>query len=438
MMKTVFASFLFFVSALVFASDRAGDVDAVRLSFDRVQVTQLVQVVYGDVLKQNYVLHPDLVNSDKQVTLHFQVQMNNAQVRSFMLSFLKNLDIVVEDRGGYLFIAPAKEKDKAGPDDEVFYYKPKYRAVSYITDLSASLFKEGRFTGQRSVRSSATAPKSVSAGSPTGVSADSSSQVQQQKPIDNGTNAFSQQDKGDADAFIFTGPAKEVAMLQRLLEQIDTAVGEVLVKGVVYEVTTTSNEGSALSLVGSILGGRFGVSLGSPVSGDYVSITTPNFSAALAALAADSRFRSLNDASVRVKSGSTGVLSVGSDVPLLGAVTLGAGGTSQQSITYQQSGVIFNLSPVVRDGSVELTIDQEVSNFVPTTSGVTGSPTLIKRRIATTVGASNDDVIVLGGLDVDSVNSGSSGPNFFSGLLRSVTGSTTRTEIVLVLNVHKI
>ena len=100
--------------------------------------------------------------------------------------------------------------------------------------------------------------------------------------------------------------------------------------------------------------------------------------------------------------------------------------------------MIFNLSPVVRDGSVELTIDQEVSNFVPTTSGVTGSPTLIKRRIATTVGASNDDVIVLGGLDVDSVNSGSSGPNFFSGLLRSVTGSTTRTEIVLVLNVHKI
>ena len=416
---------LMFVLAAGATASPADD-DEVRLSFDRVPVVQLVSAVYGDVLKQNFVLHPSLVDSELKVTLHFQERMNGQKVRKFMASFLDSVGITVQERSGYVFILPTKEKRELEPEEEVFVYRPKFRTASYIVEISMSIFKTGRFSSQRTVRAPGAQQANASAGH------------QQIAAMDSGSSAYSVQDKGDVDTLVFTGTGKEVETLRKLLAQIDVPVGEVLVKGVVYEVTLTSSDASAYSMIASVFGGRFGINIGQPAAGDVISISTPNFSAALAALSSDNRFKSINNASVRVKSGKTGVLSVGADVPVLGAVTVGAGGTSQQSIAYQQSGVIFNLSPVVRDGVVDLSIEQEVSNFVPTTSGVAGSPTLIKRRISTTVGAANDDVIVLGGLDVDSTNKGASGPGFLSGLFRSSKGDATRTEIVLVLNVHKI
>ncbi len=349
-----------------------------------------------------------------------------------MLSFLNSVGIAVQDRAGYVFLVPLKSKDEELGEDEMFFYRPKFRPVSYITDLSASVFKHGKFTVQRVVKSNAAGK--VQHGGDAQNAGDSS----QQRSVDNGTNAFSQQDKAEMDAFIFSGTAKEIVLLQKLLAQIDVPVGEVFVKGVVYEVTTTNSEGSAFALAASILGQRFGVNIGNASAGDSISITTPNFNAVLSALNSDNHFKSINNASLRVKSGATGVLSVGSNVPVLGSVTVLASGATQQSVTYQPSGVIFNLSPTVRDGSVDLMIDEQISSFVNTTTGVNGSPTLIQRKMSTTVGATNDDVIVLGGLDQDNGNKGSTGAGFLPAFFRSSSNDGTKTEVLLVLNVHKI
>jgi general secretion pathway protein D len=429
--------------------------DAVKLSFDRISVVTLIDTVFGDVLQENFVLHPSLVNSDMLVSLHFQAGMDKKGIRAFMLSFLNTAGIAVQDRNGYVFLVPIAAKDKEIDETEMFFYRPKFRPVSYITDLTSSVFAHGKFSSQRTVRSSpigasakASSAGGIVANNSSGASGNSASSGAgsvdvvsgaQSKAVDNGSSALSLQDKGEMDAFIFTGTVKEISMLQKLLVQIDVPVGEVLVKGVVYEVTTTSSEGSAFSLAAAILGQRFGVNIGQTLTGaDSVSITTSNFNAVIGALNSDNRFKSINNASVRVKSGATGVLSVGSDVPVLGSVTVAAGGVSQQSVTYQPSGVIFNLSPVVRDGSIDLTIDEQISSFANTTTGVNGSPTLTKREMSTVVGANNDDVIVLGGLDQDNGNKGSAGAGFLPTFLRSVTSDSTKTEVLLVLNVHKI
>jgi general secretion pathway protein D len=402
--------------------------DEVKLSFDRVPVVELINAVYGDILKENFVLHPALVNSEQTVTLQFQDNMDKAHVRKFMVSFLNSVGIDAEQKSGYVFLRPLEDKKKEESDDEMFFYRPKYRTVSYITDLSGSVFTHGRFTSQRIVKSFGSQKPGVNA----------TPDLSQPRAVDNGTNAFSQQDKAEVDAFIFSGTAKEIVLLQKLLEQIDLPVGEVMVKGVVYEVTTTSAEGSAFSLAAAILGQRFGVNIGKTVAGDSFSITTPNFNAVVGALNSDNHFKSINNASLRVKSGATGHLSVGSDVPVLGSVTVASGGISQQSVTYQPSGVIFNLSPTIRDGSIDMVIDEQISSFVATTTGVNNSPTLIKRQMSTTVGAGNDDVIVLGGLDQDNGNKGSTGAGFLPAFFRSMASDSTKTEVLLILNVHKI
>lgn len=62
----------------------------------------------------------------------------------------------------------------------------------------------------------------------------------------------------DSDTLIFQGIRKEIATLEQLLSQIDVAAGEVVIKAVVYEVTTGRSEGTAFSLAATLLSGKLG------------------------------------------------------------------------------------------------------------------------------------------------------------------------------------
>lgn len=72
-------------------------------------------------------------------------------------------------------------------------------------------------------------------------------------PVDTGTSAYSQQD---------------MKRVEDLLLQLDTATPELLVKSVVYEVTTENGVKSALSLAMSIMKGKIGFR-------SYQAITAP-------------------------------------------------------------------------------------------------------------------------------------------------------------------
>ena len=128
-----------------------------------------------------------------------------------------------------------------------------------------------------------------------------------------------------------------------------------------------------------------------------VRIKTAGIDAVLSALATDSRFKVVSSPSIRVRSGSSARFSVGQEVPVLGAVSYpGSGQQPIQSVEYRPSGVIFELTPQVRDATVDCSLSQQVSNFVNTTTGVNNSPTLIKRELKTDVSLADGDVIVLG------------------------------------------
>jgi len=139
---------------------------------------------------------------------------------------------------------------------------------------------------------------------------------------------------------------------------------------------------------------------------------------------------------LRVKNGSNASFSVGSDVPVLGSTTY-QDGKPIQSIEYRSSGVLFNISPEIRLNTIDLTIQQQLSNFVKTETGVDNSPTLIKRDVNTQVSVKSGEIIVLGGL-AETKNSDNSTSFTLLPFLKSSGKENSKTDIVVVLYAEKI
>ena len=152
-----------------------------------------------------------------------------------------------------------------------------------------------------------------------------------------------------------------------------------------------------------------------------------------------------------VLNNQTAALQVGDQVPVLSQQVTplnGGGGSgnllSANSVEYRDTGVILKITPRVNaSGAVMLDISQEVSDVQPTKSGVTNSPTITTRRVATTVSVQDGQVIALGGLFRDNKSFGKNGLPILSripvlgGLLfGNNDNSQKRTELIILIKPH--
>jgi general secretion pathway protein D len=152
-----------------------------------------------------------------------------------------------------------------------------------------------------------------------------------------------------------------------------------------------------------------------------------------------------------VLNNQTAALQVGDQVPVLSqqVTPLNGGGGSgnllaANSVEYRDTGVILKITPRVNaSGAVLLDISQEVSDVQPTKSGVTNSPTITTRRVATTVSVQDGQVIALGGLFRDNKSFGKNGLPILSripvlgGLLfGNNDNSEKRTELIILIKPH--
>ncbi len=99
--------------------------------------------------------------------------------------------------------------------------------------------------------------------------------------------------------------------------------------------------------------------------------------------------------------------------PVLGKVSY-ADNRPLQSVEYRSSGVILPVTPQILADVVELTIDQQLSDFVKTDTGFNNSPTLTKRQVKTQVAVSDGDIILLGGLAKSKLSSANTGFSFLT------------------------
>jgi hypothetical protein len=406
-MKRHFWALCLLVSVPVFAAERSADL---AFEFAGAQVGHVVNLIYGDALKTSYVLSPELLADHRPVSFRFGGSVQ--AVRADLVKLLDSLGYAIADRGGLEFIGPKKEPV---PETETFVYRPRFRDVGYLADLLRPLFK-GEFTVNRPVAAppSSKTDAAVPAGS-----------------------AAALVDRA-ADVLVFRGEVPEVKKLEKLLAQVDYQLGEVMVRGVVYEVQTGDSTGSAFSLAASLLSGRLSINLAGAAQENSISFSVGNADAIFSALSSDTRFKVVTQPALRVRSGAQASFSVGQDVPVLGSVSYVSSGQPVQSVEYRNSGIIFNVTPQVREGAVDLTVQQQISNFVQTTTGVNNSPTLIKRELRTDVQMRYGEVVMLGGLTEEKSNASRAGLPFLPAWMQSRTGDNAKTELLIVLQLQRL
>ena len=388
-----------------------------KFDFRGINVAQVVQLIYSEALQDAYVIDPEVLADPRSVS--FRYDQSNGNVRAFIAAFFDSIGLMITRRGNVDFISKKPVMKDAKQENDIYIYRPRFRDGSYLTDILAPLF-EGSFTAKKAIHA-APGEMSPTKTSPPGSSADN---------IDR-----------KSDILVFSGTAAEIDKLKKILPQVDIALGDVIVRGVLYEVQTTKTDGSAFGLALSLLGGKVSLGLGAvanPAS-SFLRFKNQTLDAVLSSLSGDSRFKVVSRPSLRVASGCTGRFTVGQDVPVLGAVTFaGNGGAPVRSIEYRSSGVIFDLQPTVHQDQVDLTVAQQVSNFVRTETGVNDSPTLTKRELRTSLTLEDGEIVVLGGLTEDKETDTRDGLSFVPSFFHTKTADKSNTEILLILQLTKL
>lgn len=359
------------------------------LDFESIRVEQLAYVLFGEVLHSDYLIDGSV--KGETVSVHLTLPDGPGRQVAAILPLMRSVGVAVDSRAGVYFLSAGKPEVKP---DIPFIYRPRWRSVSYLVDLVSPLFKPSAFALRRGV------PQAL------GVAPGLSASTGGQSPAQLGggapaagretvTNSLSLMDKAP-DVLVFKGTDAEGVILRGLLAQLDTATPEVMVKAVVYEVQHDSVNQTAVGMAVSLLGGKLGASLGSVLThpGDVSAVfRSANLQMVLDALSTDNHFKVVTSPNIRVLSGATAKLLVGNQTPVVGAVQT-SNGVSTQAVDYKPSGVILNLTPEIRGDVAELQIDQQISDFVTTTTGVNQSPTLVSRQLSTTVGVRGGKSVV--------------------------------------------
>ncbi|TCH93683.1 type II secretion system protein GspD [Pasteurella multocida] len=354
---------------------------SIDFKLDSVPLHKAISMIYDEVLEKPYMLDPVLVDDKRLISFKVTKEQDFS---AFLQRYFSNMNIKIHTKNGVDYIQYVEPKITK----QSFVYNPIHRDVTYLSEFLQS-------DGQ----------------------------------------VFASGDK-----LVFYGTSSEIARAKSVLKSVDTVSKEVVVTGYVFEVQTTEKEGSGINLLAKLLSGKLGINIGIKQNFEnFITVNAGNLDAMIELFRTDSRFHVVSSPTLRVKSGSRGNFSVGSDVPILGSVKYDKDGRAVQSIEYRSSGVIFEIVPTVKNGAIDLKIQQQLSNFVKTDTGVNNSPTLIKRDLVTDVTVKSGDVVVLGGLAQNKLTEGETGFSFLpKGFLTGKSKSDEKTDIIVLLQVKQL
>lgn len=234
-------------------------------------------------------------------------------------------------------------------------------------------------------------------------------------------------------AVAVSAPAARSADVLRLLQALDERGKTVEVSASFVEVLRSDTTARGLSLVASTLATRFGAAFSTATGA--LSATAGGFQLVLEALRADGRFKQVSNSRLLGDESEHLLLTVGDETPTIASTGRDNQGNAVQNIVYRPSGVILDVTPrVAGPGRLSLAVDGQISSFQSTSTGVTGSPTLLKRQVKTSVTISDGEVVVIGGLDDTRSTAARSGFSFLPQSWRGGTSSDSHTDLVLILS----
>lgn len=285
-------------------------------------------------------------------------------------------------------------------------------------------------------------------------------------PINNGPNAGDgRSDQGSSNGgfvvdpqsnqIIFSGTPSQYDQILPLLRQLDAPPAEVLIEVVVAEVTLNDDTRYGVEFFIDSLGnseftgtiGNQGLGLGG--AGTNIAVLTGNVDAAINFFANNNLLKVLSTPHLVARSGGAAQIQVGSDVPIITSQRAsdtqdGTGDTDiLQSVDYRSTGVLLAIEPIVfGDNRIDLSISQEVSTAISTTTSAIASPTISNRTVTTQLSLEDGATAVLGGLIQETTTRDETGAPLLKDLpivgsaFRNTNITQTRTELLVLITAY--
>ena len=242
---------------------------------------------------------------------------------------------------------------------------------------------------------------------------------------------------------LFRGSGKEWAEIRRVIERLDRAVPSVLIEVLIAGVTLADEERTGFEfLIRGAIGSRgltAGTIGGLGIAAGGLSFalegTGSDRAAVLNLFYKDDRVVIRSRPRLLVKSGETASIDVGNEIPVVTRTTDSdqvVEGTTNvlQEISYRKTGVQLEIKPLVQaNGLVDLAISQQLSEALPSAdTSLAGSPTILNRRISTSLTLRDGGSLLMGGLISGNQSGGTTGVPVLGQL--PLVGHLFRTDAV--------
>ncbi len=430
----------------------------VSFNFDDADVFDVIQTIFGEILKVNYMVDPRIRG---RVNFRTTIPIPKEDVLPITEAILKLDDAgFVEEKGLYKILPLG---DIPGTTPEIFVYPLQNSKASNIAPLLQSILTGSAVSSAQAPaqRSAAHTPAAISASPRPAASTSASGTGLLVSPetrvlADEITNSL----------IVLATPA-DYTFIEKTIKKIDTTPRQVMIEVLIAEVTLQdqfqfglewllSNDVTlkhkAVNLSG-VMGQNSDALLATdPTKGlagfSYIaSDAAGKVKALLQALASESKLNVLASPHILAADNREARIQIGDQVPIATSQST-AVGTSNSILTtiqYKDTGTILKVKPQINEsGLVALDITQEVSDFSPLK--VLGSDQFIfsKREAATNLVAQDGQTIVIGGLIRSRGDRTQSGIPLLSKipvlgyLFGATTNSKTKTELIVLLTPHVI
>jgi type II secretory pathway component GspD/PulD (secretin) len=380
------------------------------LTMDKIPVQQLVMVFYDQCEKRGLVFDPTLNKQEETLTIKTPA-MTCAEIKRILTDALYRAGVVIEQRNGFDVVVQAAQREEVEGWQELIY-RPRFRDPLELAQMTRIAIRKGSFAHERR-------------GAQVQLSA--SSQV---ATPDNGNNGASITGK-PVDKLVFFGPPVEAKAIEKLLSRLDVATPQVEIAAGIYEFQSGQSESSAVQAALKLFNGKLGLTVGggAVAGGSTLKLSLPSIEAALSLLDSDSRFKYVAQPKVLAKDAEQVVFTSGQDVRVNGSVTVNGAGQAVQSKTTLTAGVTLQATPYIRGEVVDLTVHQQVSDFVASPND---DPSVMRRELTSRLVMQPGYVYVIGGLKTNRTSK--VGQTLF-GLPIGRSVDTRDTEVLLLLSV---
>lgn len=215
------------------------------------------------------------------------------------------------------------------------------------------------------------------------------------------------------------GTEQDLKTLKDLIEKIDIPLPQVLIEAVITQVTLSENQASGLGTIGFTYDGATntldaisaGLAGGISFSGGRINLDDPsdfNLTTAINPTNQDGDTRVLSTPRITVSHNEEGVINVSRSQPIITASTTSGQSTSlntRSSVEYRDIGIKLTVTPLIgADGTVQMVIEQTVEDILGEVE-IDGNPQPIigVREANSTISVKDGQIIVLGGLQENSV-----------------------------------